>query len=91
MVEGQPPRARKQFLRTRVEDLIAFPGPLLEKPWSRELPREKLFELAAATILRAQARAKSCAQSRAVSELIVHEGRDGWLVRRGNEFRHHPL
>ena len=52
--QGLPPRARKQFLRTRVEDLIAFPGPLLEKPWARELPREKLFELAAATILYAR-------------------------------------
>ncbi|MGD9540691.1 class I SAM-dependent methyltransferase [Methylocystis sp.] len=52
--QGLPPRARKQFLRTRVEDLIAYPGPLLEKPWARELPREKLFELAAATILYAR-------------------------------------
>ncbi|MGD9657790.1 MAG: class I SAM-dependent methyltransferase [Methylocystis sp.] len=52
--QGLPPRARKQFLRTRVEELIAYPGPLLEKPWARELPREKLFELAAATILYAR-------------------------------------
>ena len=52
--QGLSPRARKQFLRTRVEDLIAYPGPLLEKPWARELPREKLFELAAATILYAR-------------------------------------
>ncbi len=52
--QGLPPRSRKQFLRTRVEDLIAYPGPLLEKPWARELPREKLFELAAATILYAR-------------------------------------
>jgi SAM-dependent methyltransferase len=52
--QGLQPRARKQFLRTRVEDLIAYPGPLLEKPWARELPREKLFELAAATILYAR-------------------------------------
>jgi len=52
--QGLSPGARKQFLRTRVEDLIAYPGPLLEKPWARELPREKLFELAAATILYAR-------------------------------------
>lgn len=52
--QSLPPRARKQFLRTRVEDLIGYPGPLLEKPWARELPREKLFELAAATILYAR-------------------------------------
>ena len=52
--QGLPPRARKQFLRTRVEDLIAYPGPLLEKPWARELTRDKLFELAAATILYAR-------------------------------------
>ncbi len=52
--QGLPPRSRKQFLRTRVEDLIAYPGPLLEKSWARELPREKLFELAAATILYAR-------------------------------------
>lgn len=52
--QGLPPRARKEFLRLRVQDLIAFPGPALEKPWARELPREKLFELAAATILYAR-------------------------------------
>lgn len=61
--QGLSPRARKQFLRTRVEDLIAFPGPLLEKPWARELPREKLFELAAATILYARKPASNHASS----------------------------
>lgn len=49
--EGLPPAARKSFLRLRVNDLIAFPGPMLEQPWARELPIEKQFELAAATIL----------------------------------------
>ena len=49
--EGLPPRARKAFSRLRVSDLIAFPGPMLEQPWARELPMEKQFELAAATIL----------------------------------------
>ncbi|MBI1980358.1 MAG: class I SAM-dependent methyltransferase [Methylocystis sp.] len=62
--QGLPPRARKQFLRTRVQDLIAYPGPLLEKPWARQLPREKLFELAAATILYAR---KPAAESAAES------------------------
>jgi len=49
--EGLPPKARKAFLRQRVADLIAFPGPMLEQPWAKELPVEKQFELAAATIL----------------------------------------
>lgn len=52
--ESLPPRARKEFLRLRVADLVAFPGPMLEKSWARELPMEKQFELAAATILHAR-------------------------------------
>lgn len=48
---GLPPKARKQFLRARVSELIEHPAALLEKPWARELPRDKQFELAAATIL----------------------------------------
>ncbi len=49
--EGLPPAAKKAFLRLRVSDLVGFPGPLLDEPWARELPVEKQFELAAATIL----------------------------------------
>jgi SAM-dependent methyltransferase len=49
--EGLPPAARKSFLKLRVSDLVAFPGPMLEQPWARDLPIEKQFELAAATIL----------------------------------------
>ncbi|MBU6525870.1 class I SAM-dependent methyltransferase [Methylocystis sp. MJC1] len=52
--EGLPPKARKSFLRQRVSDLIAFPGPMLEQAWAKELPVEKQFELAAATILLAR-------------------------------------
>ena len=52
--EGLPPAARKSFLRLRVSDLIAFPGQMLEQPWARDLPIEKQFELAAATILHAR-------------------------------------
>lgn len=46
-----PPKARKEFLRERVSDLIAHPAGLLQKSWARELPMKKQFELAAATIL----------------------------------------
>jgi SAM-dependent methyltransferase len=49
--EGLPPASRKAFLKLRVSDLVAFPGPMLEQPWARDLPIEKQFELAAATIL----------------------------------------
>jgi SAM-dependent methyltransferase len=49
--EGLPPAARKSFLKLRVSDLLAFPGPMLAQPWARDLPMEKQFELAAATIL----------------------------------------
>jgi hypothetical protein len=49
--QGLPPAARKSFLKLRVSDLVAYPGPMLEQPWARELPIEKQFELAAATIL----------------------------------------
>jgi len=52
--EGLPPKARKEFMRLRVSDLVAFPGPMLEKSWARDLPMEKQFELAAATILHAR-------------------------------------
>jgi SAM-dependent methyltransferase len=49
--EGLPPASRKSFLKLRVSDLVAFPGPMLAQPWARDLPVEKQFELAAATIL----------------------------------------
>ncbi|MFY9626570.1 MAG: class I SAM-dependent methyltransferase [Methylocystis sp.] len=46
-----PPAARKDFLRQRVSDLIQHPAGMLQESWARELPMEKQFELAAATIL----------------------------------------
>jgi SAM-dependent methyltransferase len=49
--DGLPPASKKAFLKLRVSDLVAFPGPMLEQPWARDLPIEKQFELAAATIL----------------------------------------
>ncbi|QGM47950.1 methyltransferase domain-containing protein [Methylocystis heyeri] len=52
-----PPKARKDFLRQRVGDLIAHPAALLQKPWAQELPMAKQFELAAATILIGRKRA----------------------------------
>jgi predicted SAM-dependent methyltransferase len=52
-----PPKARKEFLRERVSDLIAHPAAQLQKSWARELPMAKQFELAAATILIGRKRA----------------------------------
>jgi len=56
--DGLPEKTRKQFLRMRVEDLIEHPVNLLQQPFARELPQEKLFELAAATILFARKASK---------------------------------
>jgi SAM-dependent methyltransferase len=52
--EGLPPASKKSFLKLRVADLVGFPGPMLSQPWARDLPVEKQFELAAATILLAR-------------------------------------
>jgi SAM-dependent methyltransferase len=52
-----PPKARKDFLRQRVGDLITHPAALLQKSWAQELPMAKQFELAAATILIGRKRA----------------------------------
>lgn len=60
--QGLPPDARKAFLRQRVSDLIAYPGPMLEQPWARALPMEKQFELAAATILFARKAAEGASR-----------------------------
>lgn len=49
--DSLPSAAKKDFLRQRVCDLIAYPGAMLGNSWVRELPTEKQFELAAATIL----------------------------------------
>jgi SAM-dependent methyltransferase len=49
--DSLPPASRKAFLKTRVEDLIRFPIPMLEKPWARDMPMQTRFELAAATVL----------------------------------------
>ncbi len=54
-----PPAARRQFLRERVSDLITHPAALLQKSWARELPMEKQFDLAAATILIGRKRTKA--------------------------------
>jgi SAM-dependent methyltransferase len=61
--EALPPVAKKAFLRQRVSDLIAFPGAMLQNSWARELPLEKQFELAAATVLFARKRATRPEQS----------------------------
>ena len=49
--DALPPALRKTFLRMRVEDLIAHPAALMDKPIARDLPMKTQFELAAATIL----------------------------------------
>lgn len=49
--DGLPAKTRKQFMHMRVQDLIAHPIGLLEQPFARDLPKEKQFELAAATLL----------------------------------------
>jgi SAM-dependent methyltransferase len=54
---GLPERTREQFLSLRLADLLAAPVTLLERPWVRDLPAEKNFELASATILFAHKRA----------------------------------
>jgi hypothetical protein len=51
--EGLSGRAREQFLSTPVRDLLDNPGALLDRPWVRQLSREKNFELASATMLTA--------------------------------------
>ena len=56
--QGLPERSRKQFMRMRVRDLIDHPVNLLEQPFARDLPRDKQFELAAATILIARKRTR---------------------------------
>lgn len=49
--DGLPPDAKRSFMRQRVSDLIAYPGSMLQMAWVRDLPINKQFELAAATIL----------------------------------------
>ncbi len=49
--DGLPPESKRTFLRQRVTDLVAYPGSMLERAWVRDLPINKQFELAAATIL----------------------------------------
>lgn len=48
---GLPNGTRNAFLRMRVKDLIAHPASLLNEPFARDLPMDKQFELAAATVL----------------------------------------
>lgn len=56
--KGLPERAREEFLSLRLGDLLAAPITLVERPWVRELSREKNFELASATVLFAHKRAE---------------------------------
>jgi SAM-dependent methyltransferase len=49
--DGLDGRTRKQFLKMPLGDLLAEPTTLLERPWARELPNEKNFELASTTLL----------------------------------------
>lgn len=51
--EGLSGRAREQFLSTPVRDLMESPATLLDRPWVRQLSRDKNFELASATMLTA--------------------------------------
>ena len=53
-----PDRAREEFISLRLGDLLAAPVTLVERPWVRELSREKNFELASATILFTRKRAE---------------------------------
>ena len=56
--DALPAKSRKQFLRKRVQDLVAHPVGLLEKPFARDLPEASRFELAAATLLFARKAAR---------------------------------
>ncbi|MGE3066350.1 MAG: class I SAM-dependent methyltransferase [Hyphomicrobiaceae bacterium] len=47
-------RTREDFLDMPLRDLLADPRALLERPWVRQLPVEKNFELASATLLLAR-------------------------------------
>jgi len=49
--EGLSGKARAEFLSLRIEDLLANPAELLDRPWVRQLPDVKNFELASATLL----------------------------------------
>jgi SAM-dependent methyltransferase len=51
--EGLDEPARSAFLNMQVKDLVVPPEPLLSEPFSRDLSREKQFELATGTILKA--------------------------------------
>jgi SAM-dependent methyltransferase len=51
--EGLDERARSAFLNMQVKDLVVPPEPLLNEPFSRDLSREKQFELATGTIVKA--------------------------------------
>lgn len=48
---GLPPRARKQFLRAKVRDLIGCTDDYLQRPWVAGLSKDVNLELASATTL----------------------------------------
>jgi hypothetical protein len=48
---GLSGRAREQFLSMPVRDFLESPAALLDRPWVRQLSKEKNFELASATML----------------------------------------
>ena len=49
--QGLSETTREQFLSLRLRDLLANPAELLHQPWVSELPDEKNFELASATLM----------------------------------------
>lgn len=49
--DGLAGKAREEFMDLRVADLIGDPPDYLDRPWVRELPREKNLELASACIV----------------------------------------
>lgn len=48
---GLPGAAREEFLDLRLRDLLAAPTELLARRWVQDLPNEKNFELASATMV----------------------------------------
>jgi len=56
--EGLPDQAREEFLSMQMRELMANPGELLGRSWVRQLPAQKNFELASATMLFAHKRSE---------------------------------
>jgi SAM-dependent methyltransferase len=49
--EGLEGKAKREFLKLKVADLLDAPASYLKKPWVRELSEEKNFEIAAGTVI----------------------------------------